>query len=193
MRALVVGPGMGRDERASSLLHALLREHSVPMVLDADALFHVAALGLGVLRDAKSTLVLTPHPQEAARLLGMETGDVQRDRFAAARALAEGTGHVVVLKGALTIITAPGAPLLVCPFGTPALGVAGTGDVLAGVLGTVLAMTDIADAHVSALVAKVAAGVVLHALAGEHAAVTDRGLFAGEVADAIPHVLALAP
>jgi hydroxyethylthiazole kinase-like uncharacterized protein yjeF len=189
-RVLVVGPGMGRDDAARALFAGLVREVALPMVLDADALFHLAALGIETLASAKGRFVLTPHPREAARLLGTTVEAVQADRFAAAQELADRSGHVAVLKGAGTIIAAPGEPLLVCPFGTPALGVAGTGDVLAGALGAFLALPDGATGAVSPMLEKVAAGVVLHALAGERAAVADRGMLASEVADAMPHVIA---
>lgn len=191
-RALVVGPGMGRDAAAAALLDAILARASVPIVLDADALSHLASRGVETLARVRAPVVLTPHPLEAARLLGTTTEDVQRDRFAAAAALASRSGHVVVLKGACTLVASAGAPLVVCPYGTPALGVAGTGDVLAGVLGATVALPDPMHDRLPAPLARACVGVLLHALAGEHAAIGDRGLLASEVADAVPHVLASA-
>jgi NAD(P)H-hydrate epimerase len=158
----------------------------VPTVLDADALTALAG-ALESLRDAVAPRVLTPHPGEAARLLGTSTEAVQSDRYAAAATLAARSGHVVVLKGARTIVAGPDGGLRVCGEGTPALGVAGTGDVLAGLLGARLASGDEAP-----LLDAMAAGVVLHALAGEHAARSDRGLLAHEVADALPDALRIA-
>ena len=123
---------------------------------------------------------LTPHPGEAARLLERTTSEVQRDRYSAVAALAEQSGQVVILKGARSIVAA-GEELRVCAEGTPALGVAGTGDVLSGVVGALAMTLDPLDAAI--------AGALLHALAGVEASVGDRGLIASEVADAVPVVL----
>lgn len=179
--AAVIGPGLGTDAISRELASRLSVELSIPAVLDADAL---GALGSdpAKLRAAAAQRVLTPHPAEAARLLGSSTRAVQADRYAAASALAERTGQVAVLKGARTIIAAPDGAIAVCPYGTPALGVGGTGDVLAGVVAALLPGRLAFDAA--------CAGVVAHARAGELAAVGDRGLFAREVADALPRALA---
>jgi NAD(P)H-hydrate epimerase len=182
-RAAVIGPGLGA---ADGLARRLACALPVPAVLDADALTALEG-ALETLRAAPAPRVLTPHPGEAARLLGIDAASVQADRYAAAEALAERSGHIVVLKGARTIVAAPGGALRVCTEGTPALGVAGTGDVLAGLLGAALASRGSA-AHLDV----VAAGVVLHALAGELAARADRGLLAHEVAEALPSTLSVA-
>jgi hydroxyethylthiazole kinase-like uncharacterized protein yjeF len=120
-------------------------EASARLVLDADALNALArapelraALAARVARGAAT--VLTPHPQEAARLLGRSTGAVQADRLAAARALAERFGCVCVLKGSGSVVAAPGQTLpWINPTGNARLATAGTGDVLAGMLGARLA------------------------------------------------------
>lgn len=180
-RAAVIGPGFGTDPDAIAFLRALAIELSIPCVLDADAL---TALGTdhAFLQRAAMPRVLTPHPGEAARMLGVSTEAVQADRFAAAERLAKQTGAVVVLKGSRTIIASPIAPPRVCPRGTPAMAVAGTGDVLAGTLGTLLAQLAPLDAACAA--------TYLHGLAGELAAPHDRGLFASELASALPAALA---
>ena len=126
--------------------------------------------------------MLTPHPGEASRLLGTDTKTIQRDRYGAAQRLADRTGQVVVLKGAGTVVAAPSGKLAVCPLGTPALGVAGTGDVLSGALAAALATA--ADPFEAAC-----AMVLLHARAGELAARSDRGLLAREVGDRLPDAL----
>ena len=180
-RAVVLGPGMGLDDeigRAWAL--AFARYAPVPMVIDADGLTNLVEEGLGFLRDSAGPRILTPHPGEAARLLDCSTSDVQRDRYAAAESLAEQSGQVVILKGARSIVAAAGA-LRVCAEGTPALGVAGTGDVLSGVVGALAMSLVPVDAAI--------AGALLHALAGVEASVGDRGLMASEVADAVPVVL----
>lgn len=176
----LLGPGFGLSEERRTLARTLALLLPVPCVLDADAL---TALGtdLEPLRAAQGARVLTPHPGEAARLLGRNTAEIQADRYAAARALAERSGQVVVLKGARSIVAAPDGRMRVCTAGTPALGVAGTGDVLSGALAALLARVTTFDAAWAA--------VHLHALAGELAATSDRGLLAGEVAAALPHAL----
>ncbi len=180
-QAAVIGPGLGLDEAGRTLSRRLALELALPAVLDADAL---SALGTdcGLLRDAAAPRVLTPHPGEAARLLGSSGEAVQGDRYRAARALAERCGCVVALKGARTIVAEPSGRMRVCPTGTPAMAVAGTGDVLGGAIGALLAVAEPFDAA--------AAGVYLHGLAGELVAQGDRGLLASELAAALPRALA---
>jgi NAD(P)H-hydrate epimerase len=180
MDAAVVGPGLGLDDDGRTLARELAMRLPIPAVLDADAL---TALGddLSILEDAKGPRVLTPHPGEAARLLGCTTAEVQADRYGASLRIAQASGHVAILKGARTVVAAPDGRIRVCRRGTPALGVAGTGDVLSGVVAAHLAVLDPLPAA--------AVAVVLHAIAGEIAAVSDRGLLAREVADAIPRAL----
>ncbi len=181
--AFVLGPGLGQDVRGDELAHRLGLEAPVPGVLDADALNLWASRGIDELSRASAPRVLTPHPGEAARMLGTTVAEVQRDRYAAARTLAARTGQVVVLKGASTVVAA-GRTVRVCDAGTPALSVAGTGDVLAGIVGALMGQLEPFDAA--------SAGVLWHALAGEVAARADRGLLAREVADALPVTLTTA-
>ena len=180
-RAVVLGPGMGLDHTGRSWAHAFASYAPVPTVIDADALTHIANDGLAALEGAAAPRILTPHPGEAARVLGSSTAEVQANRYAAAEELAQRSGQVVVLKGARSIV-AGANQLRVCAEGTPALGVAGTGDVLSGVLGALTMSLSPIDAGI--------AGALLHALAGVEAAIGDRGLIASEVADAVPVVLA---
>jgi hydroxyethylthiazole kinase-like uncharacterized protein yjeF len=179
-QALVVGPGLGTDTDGAALARRLGLELEQPCVLDADALTAFAGR-LAELKGAAGPRVLTPHPAEAARLLGSTTEAVQADRYAAATAIAEQSGQVAVLKGARTVLARDGR-VRVCALDVPALGVAGTGDVLSGVIAGVLPVAGAWDGA--------AAGVYLHAVAGGLAAVGDRGLFAREVADAVPRALA---
>lgn len=185
----VLGPGLGLDDGARAFLRRLVIELPVPTVLDADALRGIADDGsLASLSRAAAPRVLTPHPAEAAALLGVTTEVVQSDRFAAARKLAATSRQCVVLKGARTIVASPEGGVVVCDRGTPALGVAGTGDVLAGVIAGLLAESRRSDA--SATFSHAWRGVVAHAIAGERAAAgRDRGLFASEVAEAVSFVL----
>jgi NAD(P)H-hydrate epimerase len=178
--AALLGPGFGLSDARRQLARSLACELPIPCVLDADAL---TALGgeLELLREARAPRILTPHPGEAGRLLGRSTAAVQADRYGAASELAKRSGQVAVLKGARTVIATPEGALRICRAGTPALGVAGTGDVLAGVLSSLLARE---GAYAAAW-----AGVQIHALAGELAAQSDRGMLASEVAHAIPRAL----
>ena len=180
-RAAVLGPGMGLDDLGREWAHAFALHAPVPTVIDADGLTNLGDDGLSSLQSAAAPRVLTPHPGEAARLLNNSTADIQADRYAAADALAKKSEQVVILKGARSIVAEAGE-LRVCAEGTPALGVAGTGDVLSGVVGALLLTLAPIDAAI--------AGALLHALAGVQASVGDRGLIASEVADAVPAVLA---
>lgn len=179
--AAVIGPGLGTDEGGTQLAQRLALELSKPCVLDADALTAFRG-NARELQKAAGPRVLTPHPAEAARLLGCSTEQVQADRYQKALQLAAESGAVVVLKGARTVIATPEGRVRVCALDVPALAVAGTGDVLTGVIAAGLAQLGAAEAAVC--------GVYLHAAAGLEAAVADRGLLAHEVADAVPRVLA---
>jgi ADP-dependent NAD(P)H-hydrate dehydratase / NAD(P)H-hydrate epimerase len=140
-RTLVVGPGLGSAPEAVHLLGKAI-DSACPMVIDADALNLIAAdAGLQArLGQRKAATVLTPHPLEAARLLGVTASVVQADRLEAARELALRLGAVAVLKGSGTIIADGKEDLLtVNDTGNPGLATAGTGDVLAGLCGALLA------------------------------------------------------
>jgi NAD(P)H-hydrate epimerase len=178
--AAVLGPGIGLDADARQLVRRLAIEIEKPCVLDADAL---TAIGTDLvdLQKAKAPRVLTPHPAEAARLLGISTAEVQADRYAAVARLAAVSGQCAVLKGARTLVAHPDGRGHVCPLDVPALAVAGTGDVLTGVIAALLPGLSAFEAA--------SAGVFLHARAGALAARGDRGLFAHEVADAVPLAL----
>jgi ADP-dependent NAD(P)H-hydrate dehydratase / NAD(P)H-hydrate epimerase len=140
MATVVAGPGLGTSATALELLRKMLAAPSL-LVLDADALNLIAAhedLQQQVVHRAGNTL-LTPHPLEASRLLGVATTAVQADRVAAARELANRFQAVAILKGSGTIIAAPGGAAMINTTGNPGLATAGSGDVLAGVCGSLLA------------------------------------------------------
>jgi len=174
-RALVLGPGLGRHAGAREAVLGILDRCPVPACLDADGLF---ALGPQPERlRGSSGLVLTPHPGEAAQLLASDAASVQADRVGCARALAERSRAVVVLKGARSLIAAPGGELWINPTGGPGLGSGGTGDVLAGLIGGLLAQ-GLAPLDAARL------GAYLHGLAGDLG--PSSGGLAGEVAARIP-------
>ncbi len=157
--ALLVGCGLGLTENTCGLTKFLLRESRCPVILDADGLNAVASC-IEYIPEGRT--VLTPHPGEAARLLGVPTAQVQADRPAAARELARRTGAVSVLKGAGTIVT-DGVRMAVCPLGNAGMARAGSGDVLAG-------MTAAFAAQGMPLYEAACAAVTLHARAGDAAA-----------------------
>jgi NAD(P)H-hydrate epimerase len=177
--AIAIGPGLGLDDETRALVRILVSTLPRPMVVDADALTALAD-HLSVLRSAHGPRVLTPHPGEMARLLGGTVGDVQRDRVGVARAFATTHGVHLVLKGAHTLIAAPDGRVLINPTGNAGMASGGTGDVLTGIVGALLARgIDAARAAPAA--------VYLHGLAGDVAAerVGEEALIAGDLVDAL--------
>jgi len=181
--AAVVGPGLGTSPGTVRLLARLLAA-SVPLVCDADALNAFSGNTRAFFRRRAAT-VLTPHPGEAGRLLGVSSRQVQRDRLGAAGTLARRARAVVLLKGAASLTATPKGRITVNPTGTPLMSSAGSGDVLAGSIGALMA------GGIGAEPATFLAAY-LHGAAGERLAETrgDAGLLAGELADAIPLVRA---
>ncbi|MCC7162264.1 MAG: NAD(P)H-hydrate dehydratase [Anaerolineae bacterium] len=198
--ALLVGCGLGRAEGTREFLERLLEnlralENPPPLILDADGLNHLANIPEWWRRFEFSVPpILTPHPGEMARLLGVTTQEVQQDRVGVARAAAAEWSAVVVLKGAYTVIAAPDGSITLNPFANPALATAGTGDVLAGAIAGLVAQyraqakrdpnTDSARSAYNAAVV----GAYLHALAGELVfdSSFSAGILAGDVADRLP-------
>jgi NAD(P)H-hydrate epimerase len=136
--AWVAGPGLGRDEESWEVLRAWLRQNRLPLLLDADALNALAPLREGQIKAAALTL-LTPHPGEAARLLGCQAAQVQADRLGAAREIAARSGASCLLKGAGSVLAKPEGDVLLNSSGNDLLAIGGSGDVLAGLAGGLLA------------------------------------------------------
>ncbi|MEO8705078.1 MAG: NAD(P)H-hydrate dehydratase [Kofleriaceae bacterium] len=181
--AIVIGPGLGRHAAADSWIATVLAL-GLPAVLDADAL---NASTLESIATAAGPIVITPHPGEAARLLGITTAEIEADRLAAARALAARSHAVVVLKGARTIVcdgTIGDDYCAINPTGGPALGTAGSGDVLAGTIAALLAQQlGAGDAG--------RVGAYVHGLAGERLAAIHgaRGTISTDLPAAIADVI----
>lgn len=173
--ALALGPGLGRRDEQRKLVRRLLTEAKQPAVVDADALFELEPGEWGGPR------VLTPHSGELARLLGEEASWVDAHRLEAARRAVERYGCVVLLKGADSIVAAPGEDVLVSTAGGPALATAGTGDVLTGVIAAFLAKG--VEPRLAA-----AAGAFAHGRAAELAP-HQVGLIASDVIAALPRAL----
>jgi hydroxyethylthiazole kinase-like uncharacterized protein yjeF len=177
---VVVGPGLGRTDHAATLVGAVLSAE-MPCVLDADALNLMADdddLRLACERRSIDTL-LTPHPAEAGRLLGMSTAEVQADRLASARALSKRYNAHVVLKGNGSVVVAHDGHLFINGSGNPGMASAGMGDVLSGILGALLAQ------HFSGEAALML-GVHLHGCAADELAASGAGpvgIAAGELVE----------
>jgi hydroxyethylthiazole kinase-like uncharacterized protein yjeF len=206
--ALVVGPGLGSSPEVAAFVSAILRGpgRRLPVVLDADALNAIALAGPGavngllssVLEDdarprgaasrsaapGSSRVVVTPHPGEMSRLVGRSVAEIQADRLGTARRAARTWGVVVVLKGSGTVVAAPDGAAWLNATGNPGLATAGSGDVLAGAIGTFLAQG--LPPLEAALVA-----VSAHGLAGDLAArdIGRRGLLASDIAHRLPRAL----
>jgi NAD(P)H-hydrate epimerase len=173
--ALAVGPGLGRGDEERALVRRLLTELQLPAVVDADALFELEP------GDWPAPRVLTPHAGELGRLLGEESKWVDAHRLEAVRRAADRFKCVVLLKGADTLVAAPGEGVLVSAAGRPSLATAGTGDVLTGILAAFLAKG--VDARLAA-----AAAAFAHGRAAELAP-HQVGLVASDVIDALPRAL----
>ena len=177
--ALAIGPGLTHVPATTGFIRSLVQVAPAPMVLDADALNTFAGDAASI-ADRVSEAVLTPHVGELTRLLGR----VATDRLSEARTLAEATEAVALLKGTRSVVAAPDGAVRVNPTGSPALATAGTGDVLTGVIGGLLArgLEPFAAAW---------AGAYLHGLAGILAAERHgEGVVAGDVAELLPDAIA---
>ncbi len=182
--ALVAGPGLQRGPGTGRLLHDWLSAAGCPAVLDADAL-NALDPEPGWLGRRGAPVIVTPHPGEMARLCGIAIGDVQADRIGLALARAAAWGVVVVLKGARTVVAAPGQPAALIPTGNAGMATGGTGDVLAGLCGALLGggLPPFDAARVAAWVHG-AAGDLVAARLGQ------RGLLAADLGEAIGEVWA---
>jgi hydroxyethylthiazole kinase-like uncharacterized protein yjeF len=173
----VIGPGFGRDEDTIEFTLKLIRKLTKPAIIDADALYAVSR-DLSVLKKCKAPLVITPHPGEMATLLGTTSDQVQSNRLETARSFAKEHGVTVVLKGAGTVIAEPDGSAFINTTGSPGMATGGTGDVLSGMIGGLLAQ---GSGHAAN------AAVYLHGRAGEIAAekLGEAAMIASDVADSI--------
>ncbi|HNL32679.1 MAG TPA: NAD(P)H-hydrate dehydratase, partial [Pseudomonadales bacterium] len=170
---ILLGPGLGQDAWAEQMVQRVLGS-DLPLVVDADGLNLLARRATPVHRE---NWILTPHPGEAARLLGCDSREVEADRFAAVQQLAERHGGVALLKGAGTLVAsaAVGGGIALCAAGNPGMASGGMGDLLSGLIAALLAQQ-------LSLVDAARAGVLLHAMAGDEAAGgNERGLLATDL------------
>ena len=178
--AVMAGPGLGRTDAARDQVLQLLETSRVPLILDADAIT-VLSNHIGAIAAANCPVILTPHPGEFAALLGLKVEDVQEDRFGMARMASAKLGCVVVLKGAGTLVAAPGLPMAVNLTGNPGMASGGSGDVLAGMVAG-LAGQGIAPFEAAC------AAVWLHGRAGDLAAAekSQASLIAPDLLEKLP-------
>jgi hydroxyethylthiazole kinase-like uncharacterized protein yjeF len=174
--ALVVGPGLGIADTVRQEVRALLTATTLPSVVDGDGLTALGTDVAAVLQGRRGPVVLTPHDGEHERLTGRPP---DADRLATARGLAAASGAVVLLKGPTTVVADPGGSVRVVVSGDARLATAGTGDVLSGIIGALLAR------GVAPLEAA-AAGAWLHGRAGAHG--PEEGLVASDLIEALPGV-----
>jgi NAD(P)H-hydrate epimerase len=182
-QCLVLGCGVGRHHETRELLGRLVERQTAPLVLDADGL-HPFGQDPDRLVRHRAPLVITPHPGELAHLLGVTSEEVQADRLAMARRAARHFDCVCVLKGATTVVASVTGQAYLNPTGNSGMGTAGAGDVLAGMIGSLVAQG-------MSMLGAATAGAYLHGLAGDLAAqiVGERGLIASDLLDSLPDAL----
>jgi ADP-dependent NAD(P)H-hydrate dehydratase / NAD(P)H-hydrate epimerase len=185
--ALIVGPGIGVSDDSKRLVEWLVEvacEPGRPLLIDADGLNALAAIGCEAARRARGGVVLTPHPGEAARLLGVSTTVINDDRVTAARNLAERTGACVLIKGAGSVVASPAGDVFINSTGNPGMSTPGMGDALSGIVGALLGQK---MPPIDAL----ALGVFLHGYAADRVAARMGriGYLAGDLIDELPPAL----
>jgi hydroxyethylthiazole kinase-like uncharacterized protein yjeF len=183
--AVVLGPGLGRDEGAQEFARGVARGVEAPLLVDADGL-NAHAGRLELFREREAPTVLTPHEGELGRLLERPSEEVARRRLASVREAAERSGAVVLLKGDDTIVALPDGAVAVNRGATPALATAGTGDVLSGLIGALLAKR--LDAFEAACLGALAHVLAARAAAERHGA---DHVMAGDVIETLPAGLTL--
>ena len=181
---LGLGPGMGQGTGTAEAIRRIVLEAKLPLVIDADGV-NAFAGRTSDLKGRPDETVLTPHPGELGRLLGIPTREVQADRVAAARRAAQETGAIVVLKGSQTLISTPDRDVWINPTGNPGMATGGSGDVLTGLLTGLAAQR---HAHGLELLDAALLAVYLHGLAGDLAVEEkgEQGLVAGDLVDFLP-------
>ena len=181
-QAVVVGPGIGTATETAELIEKLYCEIEVPMLVDADGL-NILAADTSLLKKAPGRRILTPHPGEMARLTGLSTSVILKNRFEITREFAMKHNVHVVLKGADTLVCDPKGNMAINPTGNGGMATGGMGDVLAGLIGGFL-VQGLSPWQACCL------GVYSHGLAGDRLAEeTSAGYLASELADQIPFIL----
>jgi hydroxyethylthiazole kinase-like uncharacterized protein yjeF len=183
MSACVIGPGLSTHFETALVVRNLVERIAIPLVIDADGI-NVLAGHTEILKRAKAPIILTPHPGEMAKLLRISSADVQKDRINIASAFSAKYNVILVLKGAGTIVAMPDGRAFINSTGNPGMATAGTGDVLAGMIGSLLAQGTSTE-QAACL------GVYLHGLAGDLATKEqgEAGMIAGDLIEKIPEAI----
>ncbi|MDR1159690.1 MAG: NAD(P)H-hydrate dehydratase [Syntrophomonadaceae bacterium] len=178
-----IGPGMGRYPEAYDIVSLILKESDLPVVIDADAL-NALKDDISMVTNRSAPVVLTPHPGEFSTLTGLSTTRIQSDRIGTAREFAQKWGVILVLKGNKTIIALPSGEAFMNLTGNPGMATAGSGDVLTGIIGGLIAQN--LEVSSAALV-----GVYVHGAAGDLGVLSQgqRGLVAGDLIKYLPQVI----
>ena len=180
--AILFGNGIGRGKEIVSLLEKVLKASKVPVIIDADGLYALSVKP-EILKECNCEVILTPHSQEMARLLGKTADFVEKNRISASKEFAKEYGVALVLKGNHSIITAPWGEQYINMTGNSGMATAGSGDVLAGMTAGLICMQK--------PFLKAALSVWLHGAAGDRAAeqLGEYSITALDILDAIPHIL----
>ncbi|MCE5199437.1 MAG: NAD(P)H-hydrate dehydratase [Armatimonadota bacterium] len=179
--SVVIGPGFGRNEDTIAFTLELMRHLDKPAIIDADALFALST-NLNVLKKCKAPVIITPHPGEMATLEGTTAAEVQSNRLDIASKFASKYGVTVVLKGARTVIAEPEGKAWINTSGTPGMATGGTGDVLSGMIGGLLAQSEMQPWGIAT------SAVYVHGRAGELAAerLGEASMLASDLVDSLP-------
>lgn len=179
---MALGPGLGKSQAIEQIIHEILSKFEIPLVLDADGINAISDLNL--LSKYKASLILTPHPGEMARLIDCEIKEVQNNRINIVRNFVDQYNVCLILKGAATIIGLPDGKIYINPTGNEGMATAGSGDVLTGIISSLLAQgLKVENAAIL--------GPFLHGMAGDMAKkeVGSHGLIAGDIIDFIPRII----
>lgn len=183
--AILLGPGLSTDKSTVELVKQFIPEIELPMVIDADGLNALDG-NTDLITQRNGSTIITPHPGEMSRLTGRTVKDIQSDRIDSARRLSDKTGAVVLLKGAGTVVAAPGeSPAYINNTGTAALATAGSGDVLAGIIGGLLAQG--VEPASAAILGAFIHGELASAYEAEHG--NGRSMIAGDLIGLLPKVI----
>lgn len=166
--AILIGCGLGNNRYTAEMTEYVIKNADCPVIIDADGLNSIAS-NINVLKDSKTSVIVTPHPAEFSRISGLSVDEVQRDRIAAAKNFAAQYGVITVLKGVNTVIASPGGEAFVNTTGNPGLAKGGSGDVLAGMVASLTAQGT--EPFYAAVL-----GVYLHGLAADTLA-KERAMF----------------
>jgi len=186
MDVLAIGPGMGIDEERVELVKHILLNFNGPVVLDADGLNCISKVGLNIFNKRRFPTVITPHPGEFSRLLGVSTKEIQDNRVEYAKYVSTNYGIVTVLKGANTVVSSPKGEVYINTTGNPGMATAGSGDVLTGMITSFIGQG--IDSYKASIL-----GVYCHGLAGDIAKEEkgEYGMIARDILESIPSSIKL--